>query len=236
MAAAFKFAGFEAQDVHMSDIIRGSISLDNIVGLAFCGGFSYGDVLGAGRGWASAVRYNRSVAEKFSEFFSRSDTFTLGVCNGCQMLSSLRDIIPGAAHWPNFKKNHSEQFEARLSMVKISESPSIFFKDLEGLIAPISIAHGEGRADYPELTQKTKFCMQYVNNHGRVTQKYPANPNGSAEGVAGVTSDDGRVTLMMPHPERVFLNQQLSWESALNKPTESVWMEIFHNARQWVQN
>ncbi len=236
MAAAFKFAGFEAQDVHMSDIIRGSISLDNIVGLAVCGGFSYGDVLGAGRGWASAVRYNRSVAEKFSEFFSRSDTFTLGVCNGCQMLSSLRDIVPGAAHWPNFKKNHSEQFEARLSMVKISESPSIFFKDLEGLIAPISIAHGEGRADYPELTQKTKFCMQYVNNHGRVTQKYPANPNGSAEGVAGVTSDDGRVTLMMPHPERVFLNQQLSWESALNRPTESVWMEIFHNARQWVQN
>jgi phosphoribosylformylglycinamidine synthase len=236
MAAAFKYAGFEARDVHMSDIMSGSVSLENIVGLAVCGGFSYGDVLGAGRGWASAVRYNKSVAKAFSDFFSRQDTFTLGVCNGCQMLSSLRDIIPGASHWPYFKKNRSEQFEARLSMVKISESPSIFFKDLIGLIAPISIAHGEGRADYPELTQETKFCMQYVNNLGNVTQKYPANPNGSTEGVAGVTSDDGRVTLMMPHPERVFLNQQLSWKSALNSPTESVWMEIFHNAKRWVQN
>ncbi len=236
MAAAFKYAGFEAQDVHMSDIISGSISLKNIVGLAVCGGFSYGDVLGAGRGWASAVRYNKSVAEEFSDFFSRQDTFTLGVCNGCQMLSSLRDIIPGASHWPYFKKNLSEQFEARLSMVKISESPSIFFRDLEGLIAPISIAHGEGRADYPGLTRETKYCMQYVNNLGIVTQKYPANPNGSTDGVAGVTSDDGRVTLMMPHPERVFLNQQLSWKSALNSPTESVWMEIFHNAKRWIQN
>jgi phosphoribosylformylglycinamidine synthase len=236
MAAAFKFAGFEAQDVHMSDIINGSISLKNIVGLAVCGGFSYGDVLGAGRGWASAVRYNRSVAAEFSGFFSRQDTFTLGVCNGCQMLSSLRDIIPGATHWPYFKKNRSEQFEARLSMVKISESPSIFFRNLDGLIAPISIAHGEGKADYPEPTREAKYCMQYVDNHGIVAQKYPANPNGSTKGVAGVTSDDGKVTLMMPHPERVFLNQQLSWKSALKSPAESVWMEIFHNAMQWVQN
>jgi phosphoribosylformylglycinamidine synthase len=236
MAAAFDFAGFEAQDVHMSDIVNGSMSLSNVTGLAVCGGFSYGDVLGAGRGWASAVRYNVAVSDAFSNFFNRQDTFTLGVCNGCQMLSSLKDIIPGAAHWPYFKKNRSEQFEARLSMVKISQSPSIFFQGLEGIIAPISVAHGEGKAIYPNQANEPKYCMQYVDNTGSVTQKYPANPNGSEYGVAGVTSEDGRVTLMMPHPERVFLNQQLSWKNALNSTAESVWMEIFQNAKNWVTN
>lgn len=233
MAAAFKFAGFEAQDVHMSDIVNGTVDLTDLTGLAVCGGFSYGDVLGAGRGWASAIRYNTSASKVFSNFFNREDSFTLGVCNGCQMLSSLRDIIPGAAHWPYFKKNRSEQFEARLSMVKITPSPSILLKGLEGLRAPISIAHGEGRAIYADYPHERTYCMQYINNLGNVTEKYPANPNGSENGVAGVTSKDGRVTLMMPHPERVFLNQQLSWKNALNNATESVWMEIFRNAKNW---
>ena len=236
MAAAFIRAGFEAVDIHMSDILTGREDLMNINGLAFCGGFSYGDVMGAGIGWAGTVRYNPDIKSSFESFFNRENTFTLGVCNGCQMLSSLRDFIPGASNWPSFIQNESTQFEARLTMVEIEPSRSILLQGLEGAKAPIIVSHGEGRASY-ENTQvrNSNSCLRYVDNYGKIATSYPANPNGSEAGIAGVCSDDGRVTIMMPHPERVFLNRQLSWKSARRTKTESIWMEIFHNAMQWSQ-
>ncbi|MBT6465273.1 MAG: phosphoribosylformylglycinamidine synthase [Proteobacteria bacterium] len=236
MAAAFIRAGFEAVDIHMSDILMGREDLENINGLAFCGGFSYGDVMGAGMGWAGTVRYNLEVKSSFESFFNRENTFTLGVCNGCQMLSSLRDFIPGAANWPSFLKNESTQFEARLTMVEIESSKSILLQGLEGAKAPIVVSHGEGRTSYEKTRANGhNSCLRYVDNYGNIATRYPANPNGSEDGIAGVCSDDGRVTIMMPHPERVFLNRQLSWTSARKAETESIWMEIFHNAKQWSQ-
>jgi phosphoribosylformylglycinamidine synthase len=236
MAAAFMRAGFEAIDIHMSDILIGREDLKNINGLAFCGGFSYGDVMGAGKGWAGTVRYNPNVRSSFESFFHRENTFTLGVCNGCQMLSSLRDFIPGASHWPSFLKNESAQFEARLTMVEVESSNSILLQGLEGSKAPIIVSHGEGRTSYEKAqVSGINSCLRYVDNYGKVATSYPANPNGSEAGIAGVCSDDGRVTIMMPHPERGFLNRQLSWRSTRTTEPESIWMEIFHNAKQWSQ-
>ncbi len=248
MAQAFTRAGFEAIDVHMSDILAGNIALTDFKGIAACGGFSYGDVLGAGRGWANSILYHPRAMDEFSTFFARSDSFTLGVCNGCQMLSHLTQIIPGAAHFPTFKRNTSEQFEARFSSVKITESRSIFLQNMAGSILPIAIAHGEGRARFAvdlnqnllhNLTQNTpkntpkNIAMQYVDHAGNPTQNYPHNPNGSAFASAGVVNDSGQITLMMPHPERVFRAVQQSYHP--KKWNErSPWMKMFENARDWV--
>ena len=234
MAAAFDRANFEVIDVHMSDIYSGSQNLSMFDGLAVCGGFSYGDVLGAGQGWASTIAHNPRVKEVFLNFFTRKNTFTLGVCNGCQVLSLLKDMIPGADVWPVFEQNVSGRFEARLTMVEITESPSIFLRELSGLKAPIVVSHGEGRI-VNNISNHNLSCMRYIDNHGEVAQTYPANPNGSMKGVTGLTSEDGRTTIMMPHPERVFLRKQLSWLPKEWINEESPWMEIFHSARRAVQ-
>ncbi|MEE2984142.1 MAG: phosphoribosylformylglycinamidine synthase [Pseudomonadota bacterium] len=236
MAAAFDRAGFDAVDVHMTDIIDGRESLNGIVGLAVCGGFSYGDVLGAGRGWAGTIRLNRRARDVFEAFFTRPDTFTLGVCNGCQMLSELRDLIPGATHWPSFERNTSEQFEARLVMAEVIRSNSILTAGLEGLSAPIIVAHGEGRALWPPGAPDDErgVCLRFVDNRGQCTETYPFNPNGSPRGVTGLTTDDGRITIMMPHPERGFLSKQYSWCPPSWGDEESPWMALFNNARRWV--
>jgi phosphoribosylformylglycinamidine synthase len=241
MAAAFHEAGFQSVDVHMSDILQGNISLTEFVGLAACGGFSYGDVLGAGRGWASAILHNTRAYDEFSHFFARKDTFTLGVCNGCQMLVQIKSIIPGSEAWPSFIRNQSEQFEARLSLVKIPASPSIFLQNMSTSVIPIVVAHGEGQAYWTEeatmqsaLAQKL-IAMQYVDNHHQITTNYPANPNGSPQGITGLTTTDGRVTVMMPHPERVIFAQQFSWcPKAWGEL--SPWAKMFANAYQWVEN
>jgi phosphoribosylformylglycinamidine synthase len=232
MGAAFTKAEFDAVDVHMSDILSGRVSLKEFKGLVACGGFSYGDVLGAGRGWASSILYNAKAKDEFEAFFNRDDSFTLGVCNGCQMISNLTDIIPGSKNWPSFNRNTSEQFEARFSSVKIGESNSIFLKDMAGSTMPIAIAHGEGRAIFTG-NEINNIALQYVDHAGVVTQAYPHNPNGSEQGVAGLTNDSGRVTIMMPHPERVFRAVQYShhpkdWDE------RSPWMRMFENARAWV--
>ena len=231
MGAAFDKAQFEAIDVHMSDILSGRVSLDEFKGLVACGGFSYGDVLGAGRGWASSILYNASAKDEFEAFFNREDSFTLGVCNGCQMLSNLTEIIPGSQNWPSFNYNVSEQFEARFSSVKISESNSIFLKDMTGSTLPIVVAHGEGKAIF--TGNSNNIALQYVDHQGDITQTYPHNPNGSDFATAGVTNDSGRVTIMMPHPERVFRAVQHS-----HHPKDwfdrSPWMRMFENARAWV--
>jgi phosphoribosylformylglycinamidine synthase len=239
MAAVFDRAGFTSVDVHLNDLSGGRINLDDFVGLAACGGFSYGDVLGAGEGWAKSILYNADLRTKFSAFFARPDTFTLGVCNGCQMLAALKELIPGAGDWPTFLKNTSEQFEARVVLTKINDSPSIFFKDMAGAILPIPTAHGEGRAEFrDQATQQAALhdqlvIAQYVDNHGTITEKYPANPNGSPQGIAALTTPDGRATIIMPHPERAFLTRQLSWHPTDWSP-DSPWFKIFQNARTWV--
>lgn len=235
MAAAFDHAGFTAIDVHMSDIVEGRVSLTEFKGLVACGGFSYGDVLGAGRGWASTVLHNLRAREEFSAFFAREDTFALGVCNGCQMLSQLKSLIPGSDHWPRFSRNLSEQFEARFSLVEITESPSILLQDMAGSIIPIAVAHGEGRADFSEggSLNDALLAMRYVDHAGQATERYPFNPNGSAAGQTGFTTTDGRVTIMMPHPERVIRSVQHSWyPDAWGR--DSPWLRLFHNARRWV--
>ena len=232
MAAAFNKAEFEAIDVHMSDILSGRISLQDFKGLVACGGFSYGDVLGAGRGWASSILYNTRAKDNFAEFFTRSDSFALGVCNGCQMLSNLTDIIPGSQHWPSFNRNISEQFEARFSSVKIADSNSIFLQGMSGSSMPIAIAHGEGRAQF-KTNSPANIAMQYVDHAGELTQSYPHNPNGSDNAVAGVTNDSGQVTIMMPHPERVFRAVQNSYHPK-DWSERSPWMRMFENARAWV--
>ena len=238
MAAAFERAGFDAIDVHMTDILDGRQSLQDIAGLATCGGFSYGDVLGAGRGWAGSIRLNARARVIFETFFARSDTFTLGVCNGCQMLSELKDLIEGASHWPAFERNTSEQFEARLVMVEVLPSNSILMAGLEGLRAPIVVAHGEGRAAWSAgtPTDDAGACLRYVDNRGLVAEAYPYNPNGSPRGLTGLTTADGRVTIMMPHPERVFLSTQYSWCPPHWRDQDSPWMALFNNARRWVDN
>ncbi len=236
MAAAFDRAGFEAVDVHMSDIIGGRDDLGAYQGLAACGGFSYGDVLGAGGGWAGSIRYNERASEAFSRFFQRRDRFALGVCNGCQMLSRLKDLIPGAAHWPRFGRNLSEQFEARLVMVEVMESPSLFLAGMAGSRLPIVVAHGEGRVEFgaPGQAGQAAVALRYVDNQGRPTEDYPANPNGSPGGITGLCTDDGRVTIMMPHPERVFLSRQYSWLPPDWRGEDGPWMRMFRNARAWL--
>ncbi len=233
MAAAFDRAGFQAVDVHMSDLLDGRIGFEGFKGVVACGGFSYGDVLGAGEGWAKSVLFNPLARAEFERFFNRPDTFALGVCNGCQMMSTLRELIPGAADWPRFVRNHSEQFEARVCTIELTESPSIFFAGMEGSKLPIAVAHGEGRAEPSSDGAEPVVAARFVDNYGEVTTQYPANPNGSPDGVTAVTSSDGRVTIMMPHPERVVLTQQWSWAPD-GWGEESPWMRMFRNARKWV--
>ncbi|MBR4894667.1 MAG: phosphoribosylformylglycinamidine synthase, partial [Kiritimatiellae bacterium] len=228
MAAAFALAGFDCQDVHMSDLISGKVDLADFKGLVACGGFSYGDVLGAGSGWARSILFNDRLKEMFSKFFARPDTFSLGVCNGCQMLSQLKDIIPGAEAWPKFVRNVSEQFEARYATIEIEESPSIFFKGMEGSRLPIAVAHGEGRV-WTDGFVPGKCAAHYVDGRGNATERYPYNPNGSIGGQTAFTSADGRATIMMPHPERGFRACQLSYNPGVfveNGP----WMRMFQNA------
>jgi phosphoribosylformylglycinamidine synthase len=235
MAYAFDRAGFAAVDVHMTDLIEGRQTLANFKGFVACGGFSYGDVLGAGGGWAKTILHNPRLAEMFTVFFGRGDSFALGVCNGCQMMSHLRSIIPGARHWPRFERNASEQFEGRLIQVTVSESPSLFFHGMAGSRIPIANAHGEGRAmfDSDEQRAQTVVALRYVDSHGAPTGVYPYNPNGSPEGITGLTTPDGRFTIVMPHPERVFRTVQMSWQPP-GLAEDSPWMRIFRNARRWV--
>jgi phosphoribosylformylglycinamidine synthase len=235
MAYAFTEAGFEAFDVHMTDLQTGRAKLADFAGMVACGGFSYGDTLGAGIGWARSITFNNALSDQFKEFFARQDTFGLGVCNGCQMFAELADIIPGAAAWPRFTTNQSERFEARLSMIEVLESPSLFFKDMAGSRLPIAVAHGEGFANFSQRGDKTKAfaAMRFVDNHGAATEAYPFNPNGSPGGLTAVTTADGRFTAMMPHPERVFRNVQMSWtDQSIDQ--HSAWMQLWRNARKSV--
>jgi phosphoribosylformylglycinamidine synthase len=237
MAAAFDRAGFAAVDVHMSDIIAGRVSLEGFKGFAACGGFSYGDVLGAGEGWAKSILFNARARGEFERFFARPDSFSLGACNGCQMVSNLKEMIPGAENWPHFERNLSEQYEARLATIEIGKSPSIFFAGMEGSRIPIATAHGEGRAVFRDA-QAMEACQylvgaRFVDNRGQVTETYPLNPNGSPQGITALTTPDGRCTILMPHPERVFRSIALSWHPQ-GWGDDSPWMRIFRNARGWV--
>ena len=239
MAYAFTEAGFEAFDVHMTDLQTGRANLQDFKGVVACGGFSYGDTLGAGIGWARSITFNPVLANQFNAFFGRQDTFGLGVCNGCQMFAELADIIPGAQDWPRFTTNKSERFEARLSMVEVLESPSLFFKGMAGSRLPIAVAHGEGYANFESASggrgnpAQAIAAMRFTDNHGQPTERYPFNPNGSAGGLTAVTTPDGRFTAMMPHPERVFRNVQMSWTGG-DVSAHSAWMQVWHNARGWV--
>ena len=232
MAAAFDRAGFDCVDVHMQDLIEKQIKLDSFNGLAACGGFSYGDVLGAGGGWAKTILYNDMLRKMFEDFFNRKDTIGLGVCNGCQMMSQLRELVPGASSWPDFARNHSEQFEARLVMVEIMNSPSVLFKDMVGSKIPIVVAHGEGRALKTLSKEQSHPVMRFIDNIGNATEQYPQNPNGSENGLTGFANKDGRFTIMMPHPERVFLTKQFSWFPQEWSSEYSPWIKIFSNARK----
>ncbi len=235
MAAAFDLAGFRAVDVHMSDLLAKRTDLSGFQGLVACGGFSYGDVLGAGRGWAASVLFHAELRDQFARFFESTDRFALGVCNGCQMLSSLRDIIPGAECWPDFVANRSGQFEARLSLVRVPASASLFFSGMAGSLLPVATAHGEGRARFDgQLLPQTQIALQYVNADGVTTTGYPQNPNGSPGGITGLCNSDGRITIMMPHPERTLRTVNFSWAPD-HWPEVSPWQRIFRNARQWVQ-
>ena len=240
MAAAFDAAGFEAVDVTMTDLIDGRADLSGFQALAACGGFSYGDVLGAGAGWARSILFNEPLRGMFAAFFERPGTVTLGVCNGCQMLAHLAALIPGSEGWPRFARNRSEQFEARQVTVEVEPTCSVLLSAMEGSRLPIAVAHGEGRVEFPDggyeqLSENDQLGMRYVDNRGQVAGRYPFNPNGSAAGVAAVTSADGRVTIMMPHPERVFRNVQLSyrprdWDASAFSP----WIELFRGAYRFV--
>jgi phosphoribosylformylglycinamidine synthase len=235
MAYAFHKAGFESHDVHMTDLQSGRANLADFKGLVACGGFSYGDTLGAGIGWARSITFNPALADQFKAFFGRSDSFGLGVCNGCQMFAELADIIPGAEAWPRFTTNQSERFEARLSMVEVLESPSLFLQGMAGSRLPIAVAHGEGFANFKHRGNAALAigAMRFVDNHGQATEQYPSNPNGSAGGLTAVTTADGRFTAMMPHPERVFRNVQMSWTNG-DINASSPWLRVWQNARKWV--
>lgn len=239
MAFAFDLAGFSATDVHMSDLMAGRATLSDFHGFVACGGFSYGDVLGAGEGWAKSILYNPALRDAFGDFLADTDRFALGVCNGCQMLTSLRELVPGSDHWPRFLRNRSEQFEARLSLVEVLPGPSLFFDGMAGSRLPIAIAHGEGRASFAargalaSLEKAGQVPLRFVTTRGAVADRYPSNPNGSPGGVAGVCNDDGRITALMPHPERVFLTAQHSWHPA-DWGREAPWLRLFRNARRWV--
>jgi phosphoribosylformylglycinamidine synthase len=235
MAMAFHAAGFEAVDVHMSDLEIGRHRLDAFQGLAVCGGFSFGDVLGAGRGWARSILFNPAMKDAFAAFFADSRKFALGVCNGCQVLAAMAEIVPGSEHWPRFVHNRSRQFEARLSLVEIVESPSIFFTGMAGSRLPVATAHGEGRALFAsaDAERAAPVAVRYVDGSGRAAEAYPDNPNGSPGGITGLTAADGRVTILMPHPERLLRAVNYSWA-----PPEwgdwSPWSRMFENARAWV--
>jgi len=239
MAAAFDRAGFDSIDVHMSDLMSGSVSLDRFQGLVACGGFSYGDVLGAGGGWAKSILFHDRLRAEFEAFFGNDSRFALGVCNGCQMLSHLNELIPGAENWPRFVRNRSEQFEARLSQVRIEESPSILLRDMVGARLPIAVAHGEGRALFGDdaamrdIEASGLVSARFVDGHGEVSSRYPANPNGSPAGITGLTTPDGRITVMMPHPERVFRTVQYSWHPP-EWGDDGPWIRLFRNARAWL--
>ena len=239
MAAAFDRAGFRTVDVTMSDIVDGRVSLRDFKGFAACGGFSFGDVLGAGEGWAKSILFNSRTRDEFSAFFARPDSFALGICNGCQMMSNLHEIIPGAAAWPHFVRNSSEQYEARVCMVQIPQNPSIFMQGMIGSFVPIAVAHGEGRAefrtpaDWERVTAANQVALRFVDNRGNVTQAYPANPNGSPAGIAGLTTPDGRFTILMPHPERVARTSSNSWHPD-GWGEDGPWLRMFRNARSWV--
>jgi phosphoribosylformylglycinamidine synthase len=235
MAYAFTEAGFDAVDVHMTDLQSGRHDLKQFRGIVACGGFSYGDTLGAGIGWARSVTFNPVLSQQFRDFFARQDTFGLGVCNGCQMFAELADIIPGAQAWPRFTTNRSERFEARLSMVEVMDSPSLFLQGMAGARLPIAVAHGEGYPNFAHRGNEAQVirALRFVDNHGQPTERYPFNPNGGAGGLTGVTTADGRFTALMPHPERVFRNIQMSWTSG-DPSAFSPWMQLWHNARKWV--
>jgi phosphoribosylformylglycinamidine synthase len=239
MAAAFTRAGFTAIDVHMTDILSGRVSLKDFRGFAACGGFSYGDVLGAGEGWAKSILFHERARAEFAAFFAREDTFALGVCNGCQMVSNLKSIIPGADHWPRFVQNQSERYEGRYVSVKIEKSPSVLFAGMEGSVIPIAVAHGEVYTEFASPAHAQAFSTsglvtaRFVDNHHAPTEHYPLNPNGSPFGLTALTTTTGRVTIMMPHPERVFRSACMSWAPA-DWPEDSPWMKLFRNARAWV--
>jgi phosphoribosylformylglycinamidine synthase len=237
MAAAFDRAGFAAIDVHMSDLLAGRRSLADFAGFAACGGFSYGDVLGAGEGWAKSILLHARARDDFAAFYARGDTFALGVCNGCQMMSNLHELIPGTAHWPRFVRNRSEQFEARLALVEVLPSPSLFFAGMAGSRIPVATAHGEGRAEFRDTAHlaSTRGCvtLRFVDHAGEATERYPYNPNGSPHGITGLTSADGRFSILMPHPERVFRSVQLAWHPD-GWGEDSPWMRMFRNARVWL--
>jgi phosphoribosylformylglycinamidine synthase len=238
MAVAFDRAGFAAYDVHMSDIIAGRRRLAEFSGFAACGGFSYGDVLGAGEGWAKSILFNARARDEFAAFFARADTFALGVCNGCQMMSNLHELIPGTGHWPHFIRNRSEQFEARFVMLEVLRTPSLFFGGMEGSRIPVALAHGEGFADFRDEAQRgaaeSLVALRFVDHAGRATERYPYNPNGSPGGITGLTTADGRFTILMPHPERGFRTVQMSWHPK-EWGEDSPWMRMFRNARVWLR-
>jgi len=239
MAAAFDRAGFAAVDVHMSDIMAGRVSLADFHGLVACGGFSYGDVLGAGEGWAKSILFNARAREQFAAFFARPDSFALGVCNGCQMLSNLHELIGGTEPWPRFVRNRVEQFEARLSLVEVLPSPSLFLRGMEGSRLPVAVAHGEGRAEFRDTggadaaLASGLVALRFVDHHGKPAKSYPANPNGSPGGITGLTSRDGRFTILMPHPERLFRTVQHSWHPD-GWGEDGPWLRLFRNARRWL--
>jgi phosphoribosylformylglycinamidine synthase len=239
MAAAFHRAGFEAVDVHMSDIVAGRRGLGEFSVLVACGGFSYGDVLGAGEGWAKTILFNPRARTEFETFFARPGTLSLGICNGCQMLSTLKELIPGTDPWPRFVRNRSEQFEARLSLVRAEPGPSAFLGGMAGSILPIAVSHGEGRAEFTAETHleacsnDSLIALRYVDTRGDIAARYPHNPNGSPDGIAGVCSADGRVTLAMPHPERVFRSVQHSW-CPPDWGEDGPWLRLWRNARAWL--
>jgi len=234
MSAAFTRAGFDAVDVHMSDLLSGRFKLADFRGFAACGGFSYGDVLGAGRGWATSILYNPMLREQFAAFFADPAKFALGVCNGCQMMAQIKEIIPGAQHWPKFLHNASEQYESRLVTLEVLDSPSILFRGMAGSHLPVAVAHGEGRVSFPQTCSPSKAsaAVRFVDNRGKPTEKFPLNTNGSPGGLAGFTAAEGRVTIMMPHPERVFRSVQMSWHPQ-TWGEDSPWMRMFRNARVW---
>jgi phosphoribosylformylglycinamidine synthase len=238
MAWAFDRAGFEAVDVHMTDLQTGVADLSTFKGLVAVGGFSYGDTLGAGEGWARSILFNTKLSDQFANYFARRDTFGLGVCNGCQMMAALAKMIPGAEHWPRFTRNQSEKYEARFSLVEVLESPSLFFKGMAGAMIPVAVAHGEGYANFSQQgnAQAALAALRFVDNRGTATELYPFNPNGSPGGLTSVTTADGRFTILMPHPERVTRNVMMSWAPASWGPNDSKgaftpWMRFFQNAR-----
>jgi phosphoribosylformylglycinamidine synthase len=233
MSRVLHLVGFDTYDVHMSDLQSGGARLEQFQGLVACGGFSYGDTLGAGEGWARSILFSPALAEQFANFFNRQDTLALGVCNGCQMFAALAALIPGAQHWPKFTRNRSQQFEARLSQVEVLDSPSLFFEGMAGSRLPIAVAHGEGLADFSQRGDAAKVlrAMRFVDHRGEPAEVYPANPNGSPGGLTAVTTTDGRITALMPHPERVFRNVQMSWTPG-DRSALSPWMRMFINARR----